>query len=107
MPSSRKVARKSVSLAMELGMSKAEAAQLVQIICDEVTGILWRRSPDMDVTWLADIAAEASQIRQQAPVHTHTGACPSLVPHAAHQWWPHLDRQATCCGHGALERPGA
>lgn len=66
MPSSRKVARKSVSLAMELGMSKADAARLVQIICDEVTGIIWRQAPDMDITWLANIASEAYLIRQQA-----------------------------------------
>lgn len=66
MPNSRKVARKSVSLAMDLGMGRADAARLVQIICDEVTGIIYRQAPDMDITWLANIASEAYLIRQQA-----------------------------------------
>lgn len=66
MPSSRKLARKSVSLAMELGMSKAEAARLVLMICDEVTALVWRKAPDMDLTWLAEISAEVIRVREQA-----------------------------------------
>lgn len=107
MPSARKLARKSVSLTMQLGLTKADAAALVQTLCDEVAGVLWRRRPDLDMTWLADIAAEARLMQDQAPPHLHTDACPCAVPHAVHQWWPHPDKQVTCCGHGALERPGA
>lgn len=65
MPSPRRLARQSVSLLMQQGMSKPDAARVVTIICDEVTGIIWRQSPDLDLTWLADIASEAAAIREQ------------------------------------------
>lgn len=63
MPSPRRLARQSISLLMQQGMSKPDAARVVTIICDEVTGIIWRHSPDLDLTWLADIANEAATIR--------------------------------------------
>lgn len=66
MPSPRRVARRSVFVLMGMGMSKPEAARLVTLICDEVTGIIWRRDPDLDITWLADIASEATVIQREA-----------------------------------------
>lgn len=66
MPSPRRVARQTVSVLVGMGMTKPEAAKLVTIICDEVTGIIWRQSPEMDITWLADIASEAMAIQAQA-----------------------------------------
>jgi len=68
MPSARRVARRSVALLTELGLSKGEAARTVQLICDEATGVIWRRDPDLDVTWLANIASEAFIIAQASGV---------------------------------------
>lgn len=66
MPSPRRLARQSVTLLMGLGMTKPDAARLVVIVCDEVAAIIWRRDPELDVTWLAQIAYEAGVIRRQA-----------------------------------------
>lgn len=65
MPSPRRLARQSIGLLIRRGMSKQDAARTVTILCDEATAIIWRRAPDMDLTWLAEIADEASRIRSQ------------------------------------------
>lgn len=65
MPSPRRVARRSVAVLVGMGMAKAEAARMVQVVCDEVIAVIWRRDPELDVTWLAEIAAEAGAVRLQ------------------------------------------
>ena len=79
MPASRKLARKSVSMLMELGLSKRDAARVVQLVCDEAASVIWRHQPDLDVTWLAEIHHEASQLAAQqggaaAAVQTYSAA---------------------------------
>jgi hypothetical protein len=66
MPNARRLARRNVALLVEMGLTKADAARVVQLVCDEVTGILWRRAPDMDCSWLAAIYQEAATIGAQA-----------------------------------------
>lgn len=66
MPNARKLARKSVGLAMDLGLSRNDAAQLVQAICDEAAVVIRSRAPEVDLTWLANIASECYTMRQQA-----------------------------------------
>jgi hypothetical protein len=68
MPSARRVARKSVALLTELGMSKPDAARVVQLVCDEAAMVMRRRDPGLDMTWLADIASEAYVITQASGV---------------------------------------
>lgn len=65
MPSPRRVARKSVHLLVGMGMTNDDAARVVQIVCDEAAAAVWRRGADIDLGWLADIAAEAGAIRRR------------------------------------------
>lgn len=97
MPGPRRVARKSVAMLMELGLSKGDAARVVQLVCDEAAGVIWRHEPDMDVAWLADISAEAREIGAQ---HRGAAAAVQTYSQAVSRWARDFDR-----GHTA-ERKG-
>lgn len=92
MPASRKLARKSVSMLMELGLSKGDAARVVQVVCDEAARVIWRHQPDLDVTWLAEIHHEASQLAAQ---HAGAAAAVQTYSQAVSRWARDFDRGHT------------
>ena len=92
MPGPRRVARKSVSMLMELGLSKGDAARVVQLVCDEAAGVIWRHQSDMDVAWLANISAEAREIGAQ---HRGAAAAASTYSQNVARWARDFDRGHT------------
>lgn len=92
MPGPRRVARKSVSMLMGLGLSKGDAARVVQLVCDEAAGVIWRRDPDLDVTWLASISHEASEIGRQ---HGAAAAAVTSYSEGVARWARDFDRGHT------------
>lgn len=77
MPSPRRVARRSVAVLVSLGAGRRDAANVIIAICDEAAAVIWRRDPDMDMAWLADISHEARLIAEasaatQSAVQTYS-----------------------------------
>lgn len=93
MPGPRRVARKSVSMLMELGLSKGDAARVVQMVCDEAARVIWRHQSDIDATWIAEIHREAGDIGRQ---HSGAAAAVSTWTDSVTRWARDFDR-----GHSA------
>lgn len=105
MPSARRVARRSVALVARQGLSRSQAAKVIMHLCDDVAATLYRQQLDPDLAWLIKLRAEAHLIWAREQHNPDQMACPSLVDHQAHEWWPSLNQRYLCPGIGASKRP--
>jgi hypothetical protein len=65
MPSPRRLARRSVALLARQGLPRGQAAEVIMHVCDDAAHRLYASNLDADASWLAQLRAEASAIRQR------------------------------------------
>lgn len=107
MPSPERLARRSVALLARQGLPRGQAAEVIIHVCDDAAHRLHLHDRESDMTWIAAVRAEARNIWQREVWRQDQRACPSLVEHQAHDWWPRVSQRATCPGIGAPGPPRA